>query len=191
MGIFTKKDKFMTQTSTRGGPSGPATPQQLQQWFRAIDRDGNGTLDSMELQRALALGNLHFSLQATSHMIRIHDTNGNGTVDLSEFQKLHGFLTSMQSSFHQFDRDRSGALDRGEVHHALTAAGFQLDQPAFLAVFKAFDPDASQSLSLPEYIGMTLFLQSAAATFTAFDVQRSSRITLDFNQWIYAASNVL
>lgn len=40
------------------------------QWFRAIDRDGNGTLDSMELQRALALGNLHFSLQATSHMIR-------------------------------------------------------------------------------------------------------------------------
>jgi hypothetical protein len=32
MGIFTKKDKFMTQTpNTRGGPSGPATPQQLQQ----------------------------------------------------------------------------------------------------------------------------------------------------------------
>jgi hypothetical protein len=36
---------------------------------------------------------------------------------------------------------------------------------------------------LPEYIGMTLFLQSAAATFTAFDAQRSGRITLDFNQW--------
>lgn len=30
---------------------------------------------------------------------------------------------------------------------------------------------------------MTLFLQSAAATFTAFDAQRSGRITLDFNQW--------
>lgn len=40
------------------------------QWFKAIDRDGNGSLDSTELQRALALGNLHFSLQATSHMIR-------------------------------------------------------------------------------------------------------------------------
>ena len=32
-------------------------------------------------------------------------------------------LPPAQSSFHQFDRDRSGALDRGEVHHALTAAG--------------------------------------------------------------------
>lgn len=40
------------------------------QWFRAIDRDSNGTLDAAELQRALALGNLHFSLQAVAHMIR-------------------------------------------------------------------------------------------------------------------------
>jgi Ca2+-binding EF-hand superfamily protein len=40
------------------------------QWFRAIDRDGNGMLDAAELQRALALGNLRFSLQLTSHMIR-------------------------------------------------------------------------------------------------------------------------
>ena len=41
----------------------------------------------------------------------------------------------------------------------------------------------SSTAGLPEYIGMTLFLQSAAATFTAFDAQRSGRITLDFNQW--------
>jgi Ca2+-binding EF-hand superfamily protein len=40
------------------------------QWFKAIDRDGNGRLDAAELQRALGLGNLHFSLQLTSHMIR-------------------------------------------------------------------------------------------------------------------------
>jgi hypothetical protein len=32
-----------------------------------------------------------------SALHRIHDTNGNGAVDLSEFQKLHGFLTSMQA----------------------------------------------------------------------------------------------
>jgi EF hand len=40
------------------------------QWFDAIDRDRSGTLDASELQRALALGNLHFSLQAVAHMIR-------------------------------------------------------------------------------------------------------------------------
>lgn len=186
-----KQQSFMTKAPKTGASSGPASPQQLQQWFKAIDRDGNGSLDSTELQRALALGNLHFSLQATSHMIRMHDTKGNGTVNFTEFEKLHNFLTNVQRSFTQFDVDRSGELDMGEVQQALSSAGFQLDQPAFMALFQAFDPDKSHALSLPEYIGMTLFLQSATATFTAFDAQRSGRITLDFNQWIYAASNVL
>lgn len=31
--------------------------------------------------------------------------------------------------------------------------GFMLDQPAFTALFTAFDPDKSGSLCLPEYIG--------------------------------------
>lgn len=41
------------------------------QWFTAIDRDNNGRLDVWELQRALALGNLHFSLQLVAHLIRL------------------------------------------------------------------------------------------------------------------------
>ncbi len=52
------------------------------------------------------------------------------------------------------------------------------------------DPDNSGTLSLDEYIRMCLFLQSCVRTFTAFDQQRTGRITLDFNQWVYAASHV-
>jgi Ca2+-binding EF-hand superfamily protein len=40
------------------------------QWFNAIDVDRDGELDAGELQRALALGNLHFSLAVVAHMIR-------------------------------------------------------------------------------------------------------------------------
>ena len=40
------------------------------QWFDTIDRNRSGTLDVKELQAALALGNLHFSLKAVAHMIR-------------------------------------------------------------------------------------------------------------------------
>ncbi|KAI8462582.1 MAG: hypothetical protein J3K34DRAFT_475996 [Monoraphidium minutum] len=34
----------------------------LRQWFNSIDVDCSGHLDAKELQRALALGNLNFSL---------------------------------------------------------------------------------------------------------------------------------
>ena len=40
------------------------------QWFDSIDKDRNGTLDALELQQALRLGNLHFSLFAVAQMVR-------------------------------------------------------------------------------------------------------------------------
>jgi hypothetical protein len=40
------------------------------QWFDAIDKDHNGRLTAMELQSALQLGGLNFSLATVAHIIR-------------------------------------------------------------------------------------------------------------------------
>jgi Ca2+-binding EF-hand superfamily protein len=66
------------------------------QWFDAIDKDGNGQLTPMELQAALQLGRLNFSLATVAHIIRIHDKTGSGTISFDEFGKLHEFLTNVQ-----------------------------------------------------------------------------------------------
>jgi hypothetical protein len=68
-------------------------------------------------------------------------------------------------------------------------AGFTLDAHAFEAMFVAFDPDKTQGLSMTEYMGLATFLQMATRIFTGFDPQRTGRITLDFNQWLYACAN--
>lgn len=68
-------------------------------------------------------------------------------------------------------------------------AGYRLDTPAFEALFTAYDPDRSSTCDIVELVAMTVFLQSATATFQAFDPQRQGRITLDYNQFVYAASN--
>lgn len=68
----------------------------LTQWFDAIDKDGNGQLTPMELQAALQLGRLNFSLATVAHIIRIHDKTGSGTISFDEFGKLHEFLTNVQ-----------------------------------------------------------------------------------------------
>ena len=70
-------------------------------------------------------------------------------------------------------------------------AGFQLDEMAFSTLFRSFDPECTDWLSMAEYIAMTLFLQSASATFEAFDNQQQGTVTLNFNQWIYATANVV
>lgn len=61
-----------------------------------------------------------------------------------------------------------------------------MDGPAFKALFDSFNSSRSNQLALPEYIGMTLFLQSAAATFRAFDPSNQGRIVLNFDQVMFS-----
>lgn len=68
-------------------------------------------------------------------------------------------------------------------------AGFRLEQPAFIELVKAFDPERKGQVTYAPYIAMTLFLRSAANAFQAFDPQRTGRVSLDFSQFIYANAN--
>ena len=55
---------------------------------------------------------------------------------------------------------------------------------------EAFDPDRTNSLSLDQYIAMTLFLLNSKRVFEAFDATtpENGLIKLDFNQFVYAAA---
>ena len=55
-----------------------STPQM--QWFRQIDKDRSGTLDVHELQQALALGRINFSLKTVQCIIRLYDSDGDGKI---------------------------------------------------------------------------------------------------------------
>lgn len=83
----------------------------------------------------------------------------------------------------------AGRLSKSEVMRALHHAGFgHVDEGAVKSACQAFDPDRSNSLSLDQYIAMTMFLLGAKRAFEAFDPQRLGRISLDFNQFVYACS---
>eukprot|EP01023_Acetabularia_acetabulum_P026573 TRINITY_DN25223_c0_g1_i1.p1 TRINITY_DN25223_c0_g1~~TRINITY_DN25223_c0_g1_i1.p1 ORF type:complete len:193 (+),score=28.87 TRINITY_DN25223_c0_g1_i1:71-580(+) len=161
----------------------------LQQWFRQVDADGSGQIEAPELARALALGNLRFSMGVTAQMIRIHDKDGSGSINFDEFVKLHEFLLQMQECFKFYDKDRSGKLTADEIHHAIQNAGFNLESNAFYTLVRTFDPDKTNNLGMEEFIAMTLFLKSSSAVFKAFDPQQTGYIKLDYNQFVYAAVN--
>ena len=170
-----------------------AHPAPSVEWehFLATDVDRNGEVSAVELQNMLAAAGLVFSLQTVMKLITLHSPRDRGTLDFAEFQTVQGFLRNIQASFQYFDASRNGRLSKSEVLRALHHAGFgHVDEGAVKSACQAFDPDRTNGLSLDQYIAMTLFLLAAKRAFDAFAASSATpgRITLDFNQFVYAAS---
>ena len=170
-----------------------AHPAPSVEWehFLATDVDRNGEVSAVELQNMLAAAGLVFSLQTVMKLITLHSPRDSGTLDFAEFQNVQGFLRNIQASFQYFDASRNGRLSKSEVLRALHHAGFgHVDEGAVKSACQAFDPYRTNGLSLDQYIAMTLFLLAAKRAFDAFAASSATpgRITLDFNQFVYAAS---
>ncbi|CAK9196398.1 unnamed protein product [Sphagnum troendelagicum] len=163
--------------------------QYLRMWFESVDEDKSGSINSLELQRALEVGNLKFPKSIVDQMIRMYDADQNGVMSFEEFVSLHGFLNLVQTSFSNVSRDQ-GFLALNEVYQALQQAGFALDEPSFYTACQSFDPNRLGKFKLDDYISMCIFLQSAKNLFGAFDTSRIGHITLDFNQFVYCAANL-
>ena len=118
------------------------------------------------------------------------DSSGRRTLGLQEFVKLHEFITAVSGSFNYFDRNRRGVLASPDLTEALKHAGFALDPPVIAAIVKRHDHQNTQQMKLDEYIRMCLFLQSCVRAFGAFDTQRTGKVTLDFNQFVYGSAHI-
>jgi Ca2+-binding EF-hand superfamily protein len=170
-----------------------AHPAPSVEWehFLATDVDRNGEVSAVELQNMLAAAGLVFSLQTVMKLITLHSPRDRGTLDFAEFQNVQGFLRNIQASFQYFAACRTGGLSTCVVRRARHHAGFgHVDEGAVKSACQAFDPDRTNGLSLDQYIAMTLFLLAAKRAFDAFAASSATpgRITLDFNQFVYAAS---
>ena len=77
------------------------------------------------------------------------------------------------------------------VHRYARCTGYHLQQKLFTRMLEVFDPEGSQGLDLTAFIRLTMFLRSSTAAFVAYDPKQTGRITLDFNQFLYAATNLI
>ncbi|KAJ0489891.1 putative EF-hand domain-containing protein [Helianthus annuus] len=63
--------------------------QVLKDWFDRVDSDKTGSITAIQLQRALAVGNLQFPITIVQQMIRMYDFDRNGTMS---FEGTHHVL---------------------------------------------------------------------------------------------------
>ena len=85
---------------------------------------------------------IQFSLATVAQMMRIHDSSRNnaGTITFADFTSLHMLLKSFSETFHRHDVNKAGRLNLQQVQQAVQAVGHMLDEAAFLAVSRSFDP---------------------------------------------------
>eukprot|EP01059_Diplonema_ambulator_P034009 TRINITY_DN7423_c0_g1_i1.p1 TRINITY_DN7423_c0_g1~~TRINITY_DN7423_c0_g1_i1.p1 ORF type:complete len:169 (+),score=68.40 TRINITY_DN7423_c0_g1_i1:55-561(+) len=160
------------------------------QWFQFVDTDRSGQLDYKELQGALKQAGLNFSLMTCNMMLRCFDPDRSGKISFPEFKNLFAWIQQKDQTFMQVDADRSGTLNHGEVYNAIRQAFpfLNLDQHAFYAATKAYDPDNNGHMSRTEYTAFCAYLELASRTFMSFDTARTGTVNLNMSQFIYACS---
>lgn len=146
--------------------------------FAAVNTSKTGKITASEVQAALALANLSFSLQTCALAVRLHDADGDGCITRGEFAALHSSLDGLNSAFGELSGAGPGAsddapgIDLEKTEAALKKVDIELDRPALAAAFGSFDPSKDGKLCASEFIGLALFLRAAKAAFRAFDSVR-------------------
>ncbi|PWA84218.1 sorcin [Artemisia annua] len=160
----------------------------LKEWFDRVDSDKTGSITTLQLQRALGVGNLQIPISIVQQMIRMYDFDRNGTMSFEEFVALNKFLLKVQQAFSDLERGR-GFLVPDEVYEALLKLDISLDSPAFYTVCESFDKEKKGKFRLDDLISLCIFVQSSRNLFNSFDTSKQGRITLDLNQFIYCTAN--
>merc|ERR1712100_361625 len=83
--------------------------QKLQAWFTSVDADRSGSITAHELQK-VTFGGFPLTMAIAIKLVKVFDKDRSGTIDFIEYASMHQFITLMQKSFTQADRDRNGSL---------------------------------------------------------------------------------
>mmetsp|Transcript_32830 Transcript_32830/g.91930 ORF Transcript_32830/g.91930 Transcript_32830/m.91930 type:complete len:277 (+) Transcript_32830:86-916(+) len=199
---YPQQSGYPPQQSMYGGPQGghlTAYGQQyynqidqsrmleLQGAFASVDKDRSGHITATELTN-LQFGGKKFGLATAKKLLKVFDVDGSGSISFQEYAALHQFVMSMQGAFFQFDRDRSGKLDKTEVTQALVAGGFQLTQKTVDDLIKKFKQSqqrfAAQGLDFEQFLQMSSYLGQVRSTFMVYDTNRSGWINLNLEQLV-------
>ena len=143
-----------------------ASPYSIEDIFKEMDRDNNGTLSLLEFKNAMRKLNIGLSSKDIDGLLSRIDTNNDGQIDWQEFQKqfkssetethikascqqrlnflrtnMNHFMLSARDAFNQFDPERSGKLNFNSFT-ALVQRVSELARepaPAFTVIKDLFD----------------------------------------------------
>lgn len=152
--------------------------------YNMVDLNKNGKLDCKELQSALSVGGLQFSLPTVNILLAKHDRNRNGQLEFEEFKSLIDEVWRWKEAFDYFDTDKSGSIDFGELQQALIMIGINLSPTTYQTVFFSSDTDRSGSISMDEFIKLVTELQLSQIRYMELDRDESGRVNMSYDKFV-------
>jgi len=143
-------------------------PDDVAKKFQIWDSNGDGKISFDELKESAATDSSKFlSEEDINAIFIVGDLNLDGEIDESEFSKLmipsisdivakfryaHRTVDDVRKAFKTYDRDGDGAIDKGELHKALTNYKFNFSDQEVDIIFKQGDIDGDGHVDFEEFM---------------------------------------
>lgn len=163
----------------------------LSQIFYKVDKDRSGRVDAVELQQCLSNGTWKPFNPKTVHMMtNIFDRSRTATVSFDEFVSLWNYINDWLRCFNDFDKDRSGSIDRNELRDALRIFGYRLSDEAVDLLLMKYDRDKKGSINFDDCILCCVTLQTFTRAFKTYDTDMDGYITISYENFLKLALSV-
>jgi len=164
----------------------PGIDPSVHAWFIAVDEDGSGKITSAELRQALINNKMQqFNEETCRLMIGMFDKNHrDGSIDLQEFSALWKYIQQWRNCFDNFDKDRSGYIDKYELNQALVSFGYRLSPKFSEMVVTKFDKSHKQGVDFDYFIQICVTLQSLTDAFRKKDTNMTGNISLRYEEFL-------
>lgn len=134
----------------------PDDIKNLKETFKALDKDGNGTITIEELQTGLGHKE---DMTSLIEMLKGADTDGSGSIDYTEFiaatMDQQTFMRNdyLKTAFDMFDKDKSGKIDKQELIGILQGEDMQNTVPSdqLLKYIEEVDENGDGEIDFEEF----------------------------------------
>lgn len=138
--------------------------QEIEDVFKIIDENGNGSIDKQELVKGLRCLGLNPTNSDIKELLDKFDRNNDDALNLSEFAELYIEYTQKNSSveedlaeqFKKLDVDGSGYIDIEELRKVLSHGDEKLSDEEIQEVVNEFDTNGDGKITLEEFINGVL-----------------------------------
>ncbi|KAJ9109546.1 hypothetical protein QFC20_003292 [Naganishia adeliensis] len=167
--VIVEHEPTLGRSQSRPVPPAPAgTDVELWQMFSAMDIDQSGQLEANEVQALLAKDHRWANIEPREDCVKMDWYN----------------------IFQQFDRDRSGTIDRKELEQALNSFGYPLPSDLVRKLEKRYAPPKGKHDTRPRGVTFDRFLMACVTVkhfteaFRQRDVKKEGRLTVDYSTFM-------